>query len=71
MLRPPPYPASPCTWEVDSLWLDATEPEGLPNANQKVHLGAGNAYMNPYSLMTTKAPYLGDALPHNVQSTSA
>lgn len=40
---------------VDSLWLDATEPEGLPNANNKVHLGSGNEFMNPYSLMTTKA----------------
>ena len=40
---------------MDSLWLDATEPEGLPNVNNKLHLGSGNALMNPYSLMTTKA----------------
>lgn len=40
---------------VDALWLDATEPDGFPNKNQKVALGTGNAYFNPYSLMTTKA----------------
>ena len=40
---------------VESLWLDATEPEGLPNSNQRLFLGTGNAYMNPYSLQTTRA----------------
>jgi alpha-D-xyloside xylohydrolase len=40
---------------VDSLWLDATEPEGFPHENQSIALGAANAYFNTYSLMTTKA----------------
>jgi len=40
---------------VDSLWLDATEPEFLPNTDAKCYLGSGNAYMNTYSLMTTQA----------------
>eukprot|EP00054_Salpingoeca_dolichothecata_P027116 m.197218 g.197218 ORF g.197218 m.197218 type:complete len:845 (+) comp25869_c0_seq5:185-2719(+) len=40
---------------VDSLWLDATEPEGWPNQNKPVYLGSGNAYAMPYSLMVTTA----------------
>ena len=40
---------------VDSLWLDATEPEGFEMENQSIALGSGNAYFNSYSLMTTKA----------------
>jgi len=40
---------------VDSLWLDATEPEKFPNVNAKTFLGSGNAYMNTYSLQTTQA----------------
>lgn len=40
---------------VDSLWQDATEPENFPNVNAQTYLGSGNAYMNPYSLVTTKA----------------
>ena len=35
--------------------LDATEPEGFPNANVSTYLGDGNAYFNTYSLMTTRA----------------
>lgn len=38
---------------VESLWLDATEPEGLVNLNQETHLGSGNLLMNSYSLETT------------------
>ena len=40
---------------VDALWLDATEPEGFPNANVRTYLGDGNALFNTYSLMTTRA----------------
>ena len=40
---------------MDSLWLDATEPEGFEMENQSIALGSGNAYFNSYSLMTTKA----------------
>lgn len=40
---------------VDALWLDATEPEDLPNVDAKCYLGSGNAYMNTYSLMATQA----------------
>ena len=40
---------------VDALWLDATEPEGFPNANVTTYLGDGNAFFNTYSLMTTRA----------------
>ena len=40
---------------VDALWLDATEPEALPNYDNKVFLGPGNQYLNPFSLMTTSA----------------
>ena len=38
---------------VESLWLDATEPEGLVNINKETHLGSGNLLMNSYSLETT------------------
>ena len=40
---------------VDSIWLDATEAEHYPAYNQQVAVGNGNQYMNPYSLMTTRA----------------
>eukprot|EP01060_Flectonema_neradi_P041169 TRINITY_DN9672_c0_g1_i2.p1 TRINITY_DN9672_c0_g1~~TRINITY_DN9672_c0_g1_i2.p1 ORF type:complete len:856 (+),score=192.94 TRINITY_DN9672_c0_g1_i2:108-2675(+) len=40
---------------VDSLWLDATEPEHFPNYDHQVYLGPGNQYMNPFSLMTSTA----------------
>jgi len=46
---------------VDALWLDATEPEDFtvpedfPTENHNTALGSGNALMNSYSLMTTKA----------------
>lgn len=40
---------------VDSLWLDATEPEGFPNINQRSFGGTGNQLMNSYSLWTTEA----------------
>ena len=40
---------------VEMLWLDATEPEGFPNKDHMTALGSGNALMNSYSLMTTKA----------------
>lgn len=40
---------------VEALWLDATEPEGFPNVNDETALGSGNALINTYSLMTTKA----------------
>ena len=40
---------------VTALWLDATEPEGFPNVNHSTALGSGNALMNSYSLMTTRA----------------
>jgi alpha-D-xyloside xylohydrolase len=42
---------------VDSLWLDATEPEEFPNVNRMNALGSGNALMNSYSLMTNKVWY--------------
>lgn len=38
---------------VESLWLDATEPEGLPNIDQETFLGSGNQLMNTFSLETT------------------
>lgn len=41
--------------QVDALWQDATEPEYFPNVDHEVALGTGNMYMNPYSLMTTRA----------------
>eukprot|EP01060_Flectonema_neradi_P027332 TRINITY_DN3692_c1_g1_i2.p1 TRINITY_DN3692_c1_g1~~TRINITY_DN3692_c1_g1_i2.p1 ORF type:complete len:606 (+),score=68.43 TRINITY_DN3692_c1_g1_i2:59-1819(+) len=44
---------------VDALWLDATEPEGLPNINNTYSMGSGNQYLNPYSLMTTEAVSTG------------
>ena len=37
------------------MWLDATEPEGFPNVDHNTALGSGNALMNSYSLMTTRA----------------
>jgi alpha-glucosidase (family GH31 glycosyl hydrolase) len=40
---------------VQALWLDATEPEHFPNVDHAVYGGSGNAFMNSYSLMTTKA----------------
>ena len=40
---------------VDALWLDATEPEGLPNHDALLSLGTGDELLNAYSLMTTKA----------------
>merc|ERR1719446_21021 len=40
---------------VDSLWMDATEPENFPNADAECALGSGNAYMNAYSLQSTRA----------------
>ena len=40
---------------MDALWLDATEPELLPNRNQRLALGSGTALMNPYSLMVATA----------------
>ena len=40
---------------VDSLWLDATEPEGLIQMNNSIYLGSGNQFANPYSLMATTA----------------
>merc|ERR1719460_670629 len=40
---------------VDALWLDGTEPEDLPNVDHDTALGSGNALMNSYSLVTTKA----------------
>ncbi|KAJ9469327.1 Alpha-xylosidase [Diplonema papillatum] len=40
---------------VDSLWMDATEPENAPQQNQMLALGPGNQYLLPYSLMTTSA----------------
>mmetsp|Transcript_70426 Transcript_70426/g.199700 ORF Transcript_70426/g.199700 Transcript_70426/m.199700 type:complete len:884 (-) Transcript_70426:91-2742(-) len=40
---------------VDSLWLDATEPENFPNLNAPTYMGSGNAVMNSYSLWTTQA----------------
>eukprot|EP00928_Gymnodinium_smaydae_P034702 TRINITY_DN24534_c0_g1_i6.p1 TRINITY_DN24534_c0_g1~~TRINITY_DN24534_c0_g1_i6.p1 ORF type:complete len:458 (-),score=42.48 TRINITY_DN24534_c0_g1_i6:74-1447(-) len=40
---------------VDSLWQDATEPEQFPNVNVPTYLGSGNAYLNAYSLETTRA----------------
>ena len=40
---------------VSALWLDATEPEGFPNVDHMTALGSGNALMNSYSLMTTRA----------------
>ena len=45
---------------VESLWLDATEPEGLPNLDRPCSLdadgvGSGTRLMNSYSLKTTQA----------------
>lgn len=40
---------------VDSLWLDASEPENYPNVGSETYLGSGDAFMNTYSLMTTQA----------------
>lgn len=40
---------------VDALWLDATEPEGFPHANQTLFAGTGFTLFNPYSLMTSTA----------------
>lgn len=40
---------------VESLWLDATEPEGWPNQNRATARGSGNADFNSYSLETTRA----------------
>jgi alpha-D-xyloside xylohydrolase len=45
---------------VESLWLDATEPENFPNVDHPVAsdsdgVGSGNLLMNSYSLKTTQA----------------
>ena len=42
---------------VESLWLDATEPENFPNRDQRCAgpSGSGNADFNSYSLQTTRA----------------
>ena len=44
---------------MDSLWLDATEPEALPNRDAMLYMGSGNLLMNPYSLFVTSAIHDG------------
>ena len=40
---------------VDSLWLDASEPENYPQIGQDLSIGPADQYFNPFSLMTTTA----------------
>ena len=44
---------------VDSLWLDATEPENGDQMGQSMYLGGGDEYANTYSLMVTKTVHDG------------
>ena len=44
---------------VDSLWLDATEPENNPHKDKQIYLGEGNAYWNTFSLEVSKAIHNG------------
>eukprot|EP01060_Flectonema_neradi_P008862 TRINITY_DN16334_c0_g1_i13.p1 TRINITY_DN16334_c0_g1~~TRINITY_DN16334_c0_g1_i13.p1 ORF type:complete len:859 (+),score=191.91 TRINITY_DN16334_c0_g1_i13:48-2624(+) len=53
---------------VDALWLDATEPESLSNYDHQVYLGSGTQYLNPFSLMTTKA--IADGLRKDYPTTT-
>eukprot|EP00494_Astrolonche_serrata_P011093 UN11168 len=46
---------------VDAVWLDASEPEGLPNVNHTTYIGSGNRYMNPYSLVSAMSIFDGFA----------
>ena len=40
---------------VDSLWMDATEPESFPHRGQQLAVGPADQYFNVYPLLTTTA----------------
>ncbi|EDQ85195.1 uncharacterized protein MONBRDRAFT_29491 [Monosiga brevicollis MX1] len=44
---------------VAAIWADATEPEGLPNLNNTVALGAGNEFLNTFSLEVMHSLFTG------------
>ena len=44
---------------VDSLWLDATEPENNPHLDKQSYLGNANQYYNAFSLQVSKSIHDG------------